>query len=88
MGDIYKACQEPLNRIVALKVLPPNLSRDDEFSRRFEIEAKAISLLQHQNVVSIFDYGEEDGLKYFAMQYVDGTDLGRYTENKMLPLTK
>jgi serine/threonine-protein kinase len=89
MGDIYKASQEPLNRIVALKVLPPNLSRDEEFSRRFEIEAKAISLLQHQNIVSIFDYGEEDGLKYFAMQYVDGTDLGRYiAENKMLPLTE
>lgn len=89
MGDIYKAIQEPLNRIVALKVLPPNLSRDGEFSKRFEIEAKAISLLQHQNVVSIFDYGEEDGLQYFAMQYVDGTDLGRYiAENKMLPLTE
>lgn len=89
MGDIYKAIQEPLNRIVALKVLPPNLSRDGEFLRRFEIEAKAISLLQHHNVVSIFDYGEENGLQYFAMQYVDGTDLGRYiAENKMLPLTE
>jgi len=84
-----KATDTIPTRIVALKVLPPNLSRDEEFSRRFEIEAKAISLLQHQNIVSIFDYGEEDGLKYFAMQYVDGTDLGRYiAENKMLPLTE
>ena len=87
MGDIFKALQEPLNRIVALKVLPPQLSRDDEFAKRFEIEAKAISLLQHQNIVSIYEYGEEDGLRYFAMQFVDGTDLGRYiADNKMLPV--
>ncbi len=78
MGDIYKAVQEPLNRVVALKVLAPQLSRDEEFSKRFEIEAKAISLLQHQNIVSIYEYGEEDGYRFFAMQYVDGTDLGRH----------
>ena len=87
MGDIYKAVQEPLNRIVALKVLPPKLSRDEEFAKRFEIEAKAISLLQHQNIVSIYEYGEEDGLRYFAMQFVDGTDLGRFiASNKMLSI--
>ncbi|KMQ52861.1 Serine/threonine protein kinase PrkC, regulator of stationary phase [Chitinispirillum alkaliphilum] len=78
MGDIYKALQQPLNRIVALKVLPPQLSRDDEFSKRFEVEARAISLLQHQNIVSIYEYGEEDGYRFFAMQYVDGTDLGKH----------
>lgn len=87
MGDIYKAIQEPLNRVVALKILPPRLSRDEEFAKRFEIEAKAISLLQHQNIVSIYEYGEEDGVRYFAMQFVDGTDLGRYiASNKMLSI--
>jgi len=87
MGDIYKAMQEPLNRIVALKVLSPQMSRDEEFTKRFEIEAKAISLLQHQNIVNIYEYGEDDGLKFFAMQYVDGYDLGKYIfENKMLPI--
>jgi serine/threonine-protein kinase len=87
MGDIFKAVQEPLNRTVALKILPPQLSRDEEFAKRFEIEAKAISLLQHHNIVSIYEYGEEDGLRYFAMQFVDGTDLGRYiADNKMLPI--
>jgi serine/threonine-protein kinase len=85
MGDIYKALQEPLNRVVALKVLPPKLSRDAEFAKRFEIEAKAISLLEHQNIVSIYEYGEEGGLRYFAMQFVDGHDLGkRISENKYL----
>ncbi|MBN1601578.1 MAG: serine/threonine protein kinase [Chitinispirillaceae bacterium] len=87
MGDIFKAVQEPLNRVVALKVLPPQLSRDDEFTKRFEIEAKAISLLQHHNIVSLYEYGEEEGLRFFAMQFVDGTDLGRYiNDNKMLPI--
>ena len=77
MGDIYKAIQEPLNRVVALKVLPPSLSRDSEFSVRFEAEAKAISLLQHQNITSIYEYGEEDGYRFFTMQYVDGVDLAK-----------
>jgi len=89
MGDIYKAVQEPLNRIVALKVLPFQLSRDDEFAKRFEIEAKAISLLQHQNIVSIYEYGEENGMRFFAMQYVDGTDLGLHiAETKNLPISE
>jgi len=87
MGDIYKALQEPLKRIVALKVLPPQLSRDPEFAKRFEIEAKAISLLQHQNIVSIYEYGEDDGLRYFAMQFVDGVDLGRrLSEHRLIPV--
>jgi serine/threonine protein kinase len=78
MGDIYKAIQDPLNRVVALKVLPPQFGRDEEFAKRFEIEAKAISLLQHQNIVSIYEYGEENGYRYFAMQFVDGRDLSRH----------
>jgi serine/threonine-protein kinase len=78
MGDIYKAIQNPLNRIVALKVLPPNFVRDEEFAKRFEIEARAVSLLQHQNIVSIYEYGEEDGYRYFAMQFVDGVDLSQF----------
>jgi eukaryotic-like serine/threonine-protein kinase len=82
MGDIYKAVQDPLNRIVALKVLSPQFGRDDEFAKRFEIEAKAISLLQHQNIVSIYEYGEEDGYRYFAMQFVDGMDLSKYIAEK------
>jgi len=87
MGDIYKAMQEPLNRVVALKVLSPQMSRDGEFTKRFEIEAKAISMLQHQNIVNIYEYGEDDGLKYFAMQYVDGYDLSKFIYNsKMLPI--
>jgi serine/threonine-protein kinase len=87
MGDIYKAIQDPLNRIVALKVLPPQFGRDDEFAKRFEIEAKAISLLQHQNIVSIYEYGDEEGYRFFAMQFVDGVDLAHYiAERREVPI--
>lgn len=82
MGDIYKAVQASLDRTVALKVLSPQMGRSEEFSKRFEIEAKAISMLQHHNIVSIYEYGEEQGMKYFAMQFVDGEDLGRRIAKK------
>ncbi|MCL2219494.1 MAG: protein kinase [Chitinispirillia bacterium] len=78
MGDIYKAEQSPLKRVVALKVLPPQMQRDEEFEQRFEVEARAISQLEHQNIVSLIDYGEDDGYRYIAMQYIDGMDLGAY----------
>ncbi|HUI90632.1 MAG TPA: serine/threonine-protein kinase [Chitinivibrionales bacterium] len=82
MGVIYKAMQEPLNRIVALKVLPPQLSINEELSKRFEVEAKAISLLQHQNIVSIYEYGEDKGYRFFAMQFVDGENLSSRIQGK------
>jgi serine/threonine protein kinase len=86
MGDIYKAVQDTLNRTVALKILPPQMLQNDEFTERFIIEAKAISKLEHQNIVSIYEFGEESGLKYFAMQYIDGEDLGKKLLQKK-PLT-
>jgi serine/threonine protein kinase len=87
MGVIYKAVQEPLNRIVALKVLSPQLSNNDELSQRFEIEAKAISMLQHQNIVSIYEYGEDKGYRFFAMQFIDGEDLSqRIQSRKSMPI--
>jgi serine/threonine protein kinase len=89
MGVIYKAMQEPLNRIVALKVLPPQLSINDELGKRFEIEAKAISLLQHQNIVSIYEYGEDKGYRFFAMQFVDGENLSsRIQGKKVMPASE
>jgi len=89
MGVIYKAVQDPLNRIVALKVLPPQLSGNEELSQRFEIEAKAISLLQHQNIVSIYEYGEDKGYRFFAMQFIDGENLSvRIQQKKVMPFTE
>jgi serine/threonine-protein kinase len=87
MGVIYKAVQDQLNRIVALKVLPPQFSGNEEMSQRFEIEAKAISLLQHNNIVSIYEYGKDKGYHYFAMQYIDGENLSvRIQQKKVMPV--
>jgi len=94
MGDIYKAIQDKpvngvaLNRVVAIKVLPPQLARDSEFAQRFEIEAQAVSTLEHQNIVSIYEYGEDDGYRFIAMQYIDGMDLGNYiAETKVIAVS-
>jgi eukaryotic-like serine/threonine-protein kinase len=84
MGIIYKALQESLNRIVALKVLPPQFCSNEEVAHRFEIEAKAISMLQHQNIVNIYEYGCEDGMRYFAMQFVDGENLSGIIHKKKI----
>ena len=87
MGVIYKALQEPLDRVVALKVLPPQFCSNEEVSRRFDIEAKAISLLQHQNIVNIYENGCADGFRYFAMQFVDGDNLSAVIQHKkMMPI--
>lgn len=75
MGDVYKAVQEPLNRLVALKVLPEEYSRNEEFLKRFITEAKAISQLEHQNIVGIYDYGVEGSYRYIAMRYIEGMSL-------------
>lgn len=77
MGDVYKAIQTGLERVVALKILPSLLARSQEFSERFLSEAFAISRLQHQNIVTIYDYGEENGQKFIAMQYIQGTTLSK-----------
>ncbi|MDQ3001580.1 MAG: serine/threonine protein kinase [Fibrobacterota bacterium] len=82
MGDVFKALQTGLDRMVALKILPSLLARSTEFSERFFTEAYAISRLQHQNIVTIYDYGEENGQKFIAMQYVQGTTLSKLIQNE------
>ncbi len=75
MGVVYKARQKRLDRLVALKILPPNVSRDPAFSERFTREAKALARLTHPNIVSVHDFGQTDGLFYFVMEFVDGMNL-------------
>ena len=75
MGVVYKARQKRLDRMVALKILPPNVSRDAAFSERFTREAKALARLTHPNIVSVHDFGQTDGLFYFVMEFVDGMNL-------------
>jgi tRNA A-37 threonylcarbamoyl transferase component Bud32 len=75
MGVVYKARQKRLDRLVALKILPPNVSRDAAFSERFSREAKALARLTHPNIVTVHDFGQADGLFYFVMEFVDGMNL-------------
>ena len=75
MGVVYKARQVSLNRAVALKVLHPTLSNDPAFVKRFEREAQAVGRLNHQNIVQIYDIGEESGVHFFSMEYVKGKTL-------------
>ncbi|MFK7820380.1 MAG: protein kinase [Planctomycetaceae bacterium] len=72
MGEVWKARQKKLNRIVAIKVLHPRISRDNDASARFEQEMRAVGALQHENIVQALDAGEVDGVPYLAMEHVDG----------------
>jgi len=72
MGTVYRARQESMDRIVALKILPPHLAEDRRFVDRFFSEARAAGKLDHPNIVRALDVGEADGCYYFAMEYVDG----------------
>ncbi|MGE0433036.1 MAG: protein kinase [Planctomycetota bacterium] len=73
MGAVYKARQISMDRIVALKVLPPKLARNKQYIDRFLREARAAARLNHENIVGAFDIGECNGLYYFAMEFVEGT---------------
>lgn len=75
MGAVYKARQPGLDRLVAVKILPPEISRTPGFAERFAREARALARLSHPHIVTVYDSGERDGLFYFVMEYVDGTNL-------------
>jgi predicted Ser/Thr protein kinase len=76
MGAVYKARQRGLDRIVALKILPPEVGRDPTFTERFEREARALAKLNHPHVVTVhFADKTPDGLYYIIMEYVDGVNL-------------
>ena len=80
---VYKARQKQLNRVVALKILPTDASRDPSFAERFTREAQALARLNHPNIVSVYDFGLAESsaggasapLYYFIMEYVDGANL-------------
>ena len=75
MGAVYKARQKELDRVVALKILPPGAGDSPAFADRFTREAKALARLNHPGIVTIHDTGRVDGLYYFLMEFVDGVNL-------------
>ena len=75
MGVVYRAIDLRLNRQVALKIIKPELSMDDDFRRRFRRESELAASVRQQNVVTIYQAGDSDGLLYVTMELIDGVDL-------------
>jgi hypothetical protein len=75
MGAVYKARQPTLDRLVAVKILPPAVASDPDFAQRFSREARALARLSHPHIVSVYEFGHVQGLYFFVMEYVDGANL-------------
>ena len=75
MGVVYRARQLRPDRVVALKVINPDLAADATFRARFELEANIAASIEHPNVLPIYEFGEESGLLYLTMRWVEGTDM-------------
>ena len=86
MGEVYLAEDSRLDRKVALKILPQHLSERADLRERFEREARAVSSLNHPHICTLYDIGEQDGIHYLVMEYLEGQTLAARLEKGALPL--
>ncbi len=77
MGEVYKATDTRLDRTVAIKVLPAHVADDPDLRQRFEREAKTISSLNHPHICTLYDIGQQDGIDFLVMEYLEGDTLGQ-----------
>lgn len=82
MADVYKAKDHTLGRFVGIKVLKPEFSEDVNFVTKFRTEAQSAAVLEHPNIVNIYDVGSENSIHYIVMEYVEGITLKTYIEKK------
>ncbi len=82
MADVYKATDIFEDKVVAVKILKPEFSSNEDFIRRFRNESKAIAVLSHTNIVKIFDVGFSDKIQFIVMEYIDGITLKEFMEQQ------
>jgi eukaryotic-like serine/threonine-protein kinase len=88
MGEVYRARDTRLDRTVAVKVLSPEIASDPERRARFEREAKAVAAISHPNILSIFDFGAQEGIAYAVMELLEGETLQEALRGGALPLRR
>jgi Tol biopolymer transport system component len=88
MGEVYRARDARLNRLIAIKVLPKSFSADADRLQRFTQEARAAAALNHPNILSIFDIGEEQGAPYIVSELLEGTTLREQVRNGPMPIRR
>jgi len=76
MAAVYLGVQEAFDRKVAIKILTPKTTADEEFAARFLREAKTVAQLSHANIIPVYDFGSVDGYYYMSMEYLPGGTLG------------
>src|SRR5881409_2175204 len=85
MGEVYRAKDTRLDRIVAIKVLPSHVASDPELRQRFEREARAVSSLNHPHICTLLDVGRQDGVDFLVMEYLEGETLADRLRKGSLP---
>jgi serine/threonine protein kinase len=88
MGEVYKARDTRLDRIVAIKILPHTLAADAQFRERFDREARAISALDHPHICALYDVGDVDGTAFLVMQFIEGETLDARIARGALPIAE
>ena len=82
MGEVYKARDTRLNRTVAIKVLPSQFAAHVELRQRLEREARAVSSLNHPHICALYDIGQQDGVDFLVLEYIEGETLSQPSEER------
>src|SRR5438093_351752 len=86
MGEVYRGRDTRLDRTVAIKVLPAHLAGRPELRERFEREARAVSSLNHPHICTLYDVGEQDGVAFLVMEFLEGETLAARLKRGPLPI--